>query len=144
MAKDCEDYAALIDSLPTCVTGGLAIPWFEDLAKLYTAVVGIKITAAGIRRIAERIVDQRRAYNIRLCLSRKDDTLPKRFLEEPAPDGPSKGHVVDLKTMLEEYYQQRGYDVKTGLIPRARLEKLGLKYVADELDEMDKLPMKGK
>jgi aldehyde:ferredoxin oxidoreductase len=26
------------------------------------------------------------------------------------PDGPAKGQVVDLATMLEEYYEYRGWD----------------------------------
>jgi len=139
MAKDCEDYTALIDSLGIC-TSTMQLLWFNDLAELYTAVVGIKVDSIGIQRIAERIVDQRRAYNIRLGLSRKEDTLPKRFLKDPAPAGPCKGEVVNLKPMLDDYYRHRGYDIKTGLIPRARLEKLNLKYVADELEKMGKLP----
>jgi aldehyde:ferredoxin oxidoreductase len=77
-------------------------------------------------------------------LSKKDDTLPDRFLKEPIPDGPCKGQTVDLETMLNEYYQVRGWDTKTGLIPRRKLEELGLKNVADELERMGKLPPKKK
>jgi aldehyde:ferredoxin oxidoreductase len=139
MAKDCEDFTTLIDSLGIC-TSTFQLLWFKDLAELYTAVVGIKVNSKSIQMIAERIADHKRAYNIKLCFSRKNDNLPERFLKEAAPDGPCKGQVVELKPMLEEYYRQRGYDVETGFIPRARLEKLGLKYVAAELGKMSKLP----
>jgi aldehyde:ferredoxin oxidoreductase len=46
--------------------------------------------------------------------------------------------------MLNEYYQVRGWDTKTGLIPRRKLEELGLRNVADELERMGKLPPKKK
>jgi aldehyde:ferredoxin oxidoreductase len=49
------------------------------------------------------------------------------------PEGPAKGHVVELKPMLEEYYQLRGW-VK-GRPTRATLEKLGLKWLADRLEQ---------
>ena len=62
------------------------------------------------------------------------------FLKEPAPVGLCKGEVVDLNLMLDEYYTSRGYDLQTGLVPRSRLEDLGLKYIADELEKMKKLP----
>jgi aldehyde:ferredoxin oxidoreductase len=42
--------------------------------------------------------------------------------------------------MLSEYYKERGWDLKTGLIPRKKLEALGLKSVADELEKIGKLP----
>ena len=32
------------------------------------------------------------------------------MLKEPMPEGPAKGEVVDLATMLEEYYEHRGWD----------------------------------
>jgi aldehyde:ferredoxin oxidoreductase len=141
MAKDCEDIAALLNSLGICGPPMVREIWFNDLAELFTMVVGIKIDAASIQRTAERIVDHRRAYNIRLGLSRKDDNLPEHFLKDPAPVGLCKGEVVDLNLQLNEYYTSRGYDLKTGLISRSRLEKLGLKYVADELDQLKKLPL---
>ncbi|MEM3521646.1 MAG: aldehyde ferredoxin oxidoreductase C-terminal domain-containing protein, partial [Candidatus Bathyarchaeia archaeon] len=55
---------------------------------------------------------------------------------------PSKGHYCAewLDQMLDEYYESREWDVKTGLPTREKLKKLGLKYVADELEKMGKLP----
>ena len=42
--------------------------------------------------------------------------------------------------MLGEYYDLNGWDKKTGIPTRARLEALGLKDIADELEQMGKLP----
>ncbi len=134
---------AIIDSLPICVGGGAFWPpvmWWEEFAEVYTSVTGIKVAPNDLKKTAERIVNLRRAYNVRLGLTRSDDFLPERFLKEPAPDGPCKGQVVDIKTLVDDYYKERGWDLKTGLIPIKKLEELGLKKVADEFQRIGKLP----
>ena len=138
LVKDVEDLYAIVDSLITCKYGTMWPPifYFDDYAELLPALTGIKEfgSVKGLRIIAERIVNMKRAYNARLGLDRKDDTLPDRMLKDPMPDGPAKGKVVDLKPMLDEYYRERGWDVRTGLQKRNTLERLGLKDVADELE----------
>lgn len=54
-----------------------------------------------------------------------EDTLPKRLLEEPIPDGPSKGWVTKLDEMLPKYYKARGWD-ENGLPTEKKLKELGL------------------
>ena len=58
-------------------------------------------------------------------MSGKDDTLPKRILEEPIPSGPAKGEVNRLGEMLPEYYKLRGW-TDDGLITPEKLKELGL------------------
>ena len=58
-------------------------------------------------------------------MSAKDDTLPKRMLTEPMPDGPGKGQVVRLDEMLPEYYKLRGWSVK-GVPSSKKLSELGI------------------
>jgi aldehyde:ferredoxin oxidoreductase len=38
--------------------------------------------------------------------------------------------------MLDDYYEARGWDKETGLPTRAKLESLGLKEIADELESI--------
>jgi aldehyde:ferredoxin oxidoreductase len=71
--------------------------------------------------------------------SRKDDTVPERFLKQPAERG-SVNSIVPIEVMLDDYYKARGWDVKTGNPTRKTLERLGLKDVADELLKLGKLP----
>ena len=88
MVKVCEDFSAVVSSLGLCLTGGYAYPpifYFKDLAEAFSACTGMEVTAKSLRTTGERIVNLQRAYNIREGLSRKDDTLPRRFLEEPSP-----------------------------------------------------------
>jgi len=38
-------------------------------------------------------------------VTKADDTLPDRFLTQPLAEGPTRGSVVDLPRMLDEYYR---------------------------------------
>ncbi len=143
LVKDMEDLYAIVDALITCKYGTMWPPIFylDDYSKLLPAVTGIEEFARieEVRAAAERIVNLKRAFNARLGLDRKDDTLPDRFLKEPMPRGPGKGKVVDLKPMLDEYYRERGWDVRTGLQKQDTLERLGLADVAEDLAGHGKL-----
>lgn len=74
----------------------------------------------------ERIWNLERQFNLAAGLTAKDDTLPKRILEEPAPSGVAKGLVSGLKVMLPEYYQLRGWG-EDGVPTGETLSRLGLK-----------------
>jgi aldehyde:ferredoxin oxidoreductase len=65
-------------------------------------------------------------FNARLGITRKDDCLPDRLTKEKAPLGPSAGQVVEIDMMLDEYYTERGWDLKTGLPLKETLKRLGL------------------
>jgi len=92
-----------------------------------------------LRLAGERIWNLERSFNIREGFTRADDRLPARFLEETHPEGPLAGSTVELEAMLDEYYDVRGWDKKTGGPTRAKLEQLGLKDSADELARCGKL-----
>lgn len=65
--------------------------------------------------------------------------MPRRFLEEPAPAGPAKGHVVELVPLLREYYELRGWDFETGYPTREALTEVGLDDIVDYLAKIGKL-----
>lgn len=105
-------------------------------ADLINAVAGMELSRQDLFMVAERIWNLERAFNVREGKSRAEDTLPRRFLEEPIPEGPSQGMVSspeELGEMLEEYYRLRGWDAATGIPSRAKLEALSLGWVADAI-----------
>ncbi len=73
----------------------------------------------------ERIWNLERLYNLKAGLTHKDDTLPKRLLEEPIKTGPNAGKVHRLSELLPDYYKLRGWDDK-GVPTSAKLKELGL------------------
>jgi aldehyde:ferredoxin oxidoreductase len=94
--------------------------------------MGIDYTAEDFRRTGERIYNLERVYNIREGATRNDDTLPPRLLKDPLPEGPAQGQVVNLDTMLDSYYEFRGWD-KEGKPTKERLTELGLDWAIDQI-----------
>jgi len=141
MVKECEDFMVVVESVGVCKYGTQIPPvfYYEDIARALQTTTGMKVSEKELRLIGQRIVNLNRAFNAREGISRKDDTLPDRLTNEPAPKGPAKGHVVELSKMLEEYYEFRGWDKKTGLPLRSTLRKLGLNDVAEDLAKTGKL-----
>ncbi len=136
-----EDLRAAQNCLELCIfvvrCGTAMLP--KTQAAILRAVTGMKLDEAGLMRVGERINNLERAFNVREGLSRKDDTLPERYLKEPLPDGEAKGRVVNLEPMLDEYYELRGWEKETGYPRKGKLLELGLGDVASELEAMGRL-----
>ncbi len=60
----------------------------------------------------ERIWNLEKLFNLREGFTRQDDDLPERLKKEPLTKGHSKGKAVNLQSMLDEYYNIRGWDEK--------------------------------
>jgi len=75
-------------------------------------------------KIGEKIYNLERLIMNKYGFDGKDDTLPERLLKEPMPEGPSKGQVVELDKMLEEYYKLRGW--VNGKPTPEKLKELGI------------------
>jgi aldehyde:ferredoxin oxidoreductase len=111
----------------------------QNTANLMEAVTGLQYAPEEIQKVGERMNNLARAFNAREGFTRNDDTLPERLMTEPLKAGASKGQLIspdDLNQMLDEYYTDRGWDLKTGAPSREKLKELGLGYVADELSKM--------
>lgn len=126
LAKEVQDWFCMIDSSGMCnFMFFLGVDEDQCRALLETAT-GIDLGGyKGFMRTGERIFNQERLFNFKAGLTGKDDTLPKRMLEEPMPDGPAKGMVVHLSEMLPEYYKLRGWDTN-GVPTQEKLKELGL------------------
>lgn len=132
-----ENYNAVLDSLGLCKLV-YKVGWVhpKDLAPAIEAATGVPFDFAKMMECGERICNIEKAFNSRLGLTRREDTVPVRFLEEPVSSGPRKGDHLGavLPKMLDEYYIARGWNKETGLPTRSKLESLGLKSVADDLE----------
>jgi aldehyde:ferredoxin oxidoreductase len=140
IAKIQGDLWSMCNSLIVCVFdiypgGGIE---HTTLLGILNAATGWNMTIEEYMQAGERAINLTRAFNAREGLSRKDDTLPKRMME-PLPDGAFAGKPFGqdiLDTMLDSYYELRGWNKKTGLPTRERLQAIGLEHVANELESM--------
>ncbi len=133
VVKDLEDALTVFDCAGTCKFMGMALA-AEDWVDMIANCVGWEFSVSDFRRVGERVYNLARAFNVREGATRLDDTLPKRLLEEPLPEGASEGHMVRrLDESLDVYYSLRGWDKKTGKPTPEKLKELNLDYVINQI-----------
>lgn len=109
----------------------------QRIAEYLSAVAGHTFTVEQLQRVADRAETLARLINYREGFRRKDDTLPERFLTEPTPDGPGAGKTFTremLNTMLDEYYELRGWD-NDGRPKKETLDRLGIEPSLQESEK---------
>ncbi len=105
---DFEERLTLHDVLIVCRFYRDMYMW-DELGEIIRLTTGMDLDKDGLKRLASRVIDLTRRFNLREGLTKADDTLPKRFFEEPL--GP-EGKVLrreDFEKMLADYYRLRGW-----------------------------------
>ncbi len=123
LTKIFQDFTSLVNSSVNCLFLTFALG-LDEYAEMIGPVTGWDVTADELLETGERITNLERMLINKLGFTGKDDTLPKRLLEEPMPEGPSEGQTVDLETMKKEYYELRGWH--DGVPSHEKIEQLGL------------------
>jgi aldehyde:ferredoxin oxidoreductase len=98
------------------------------MGKLLGAIVGA-IPDGNPIQIGERVYNLEKLFNYREGFTREDDVVPDRFFEEPLTVGEKKGAVLtraQFKTMMDDFYTQRGWDPITSEPKAEKLKSLGL------------------
>ncbi len=133
LLKDREDWIAVMDSLVLCRFCRAVLNW-DKTRKMINYVTGFNLSDKEVKLIGERIVNLSRLFNVGAGIRRKDDYPAKRFMTEPLPDGPSKGHIIDrdkYDKMLDRYYEIRGWD-KEGIPKKEKLKELNIEELKEE------------
>ena len=94
--------------------------WHAVVGKRYIPYLGMR----GFYKAGERAHVLERYMNTREGIAKKDDTLPRRLLDEGRACD-HEGKTVPLDSMLKTYYRLRGYD-ENGIPREKTLEKLGI------------------
>ncbi len=132
VVKDFEDAFGIFDAIGGCKFMGMVLT-SQDWASLIEKLLGYEFTAEDFAKTGERLYNLARVYCVREGITRADDTLPARLLEDPMPEGPAKGHVVYLDPLLDAYYEYRGWDKETGKPTKEKLKELGLEWTIKEI-----------
>jgi len=146
-----ENFVTIGDLLGLCKFAYYRSATFDYLRKkgvelatrFYNACNGTKLSEEEMLQAGERAFNIEKAFNAREGAGREKDLIPERFFKEAlAGGGPSYGAVVDrgkFDLILDEYYEARGWNERTGLQKRKTLEKLGLKDIAEDLAKRGRL-----
>jgi len=101
----------------------------KDYADMLTGLTGWDIDGWELLEIGERVINLQKLFNQREGFDRGDDMIHPRMGKIPA-FGKYKDQkdcaIYDYIAMLDEYYQERGWDKETGQPLPNRLKKLGL------------------
>lgn len=122
-------------------------------AQFYSAVTGEAWTRADVDLASERVSNMLRvmtaiSYNIHLGSKnlRKDHDEITKWVFDKDPDfrpfeqGTDKLDRADMEIAKDMFYEEMGWDKATGIPTRKTLERLGLGYMADDLEKRGLLP----
>jgi len=123
---------AVCDALGFCrfltVFSSPHAPQYQQFSKLIALSTGLSFTPKDLRTIGERIYTLERMMLIKDGFSRQDDTLPKRYFNEPISEGPAQGQVIlrkEFNKILDKYYRLHGWD-ENGVPKKNTLKRLGI------------------
>ena len=111
--------------------GVCRLPWIElglnelHYERFYNCVTGGSLSLDELLELSNDVYDLTRLANVRLGMSRRDDSLPYKVRTNPPLTGPNAGKVInqeDFQRLLTLYYQKRGWD-ENGVPPAGLAEK---------------------
>ena len=125
LAAKTQNIMGLFDSLKLCkfsMFGGLKM---TPILAWYNMVTGNSATMDEFLKAGERIFNLKRMYNVRCGISRKDDTLPSRFLTLKHEGEGLTPNLPPLGELLSDYYKYRGWN-EEGIPTPEKLKDLEL------------------
>jgi aldehyde:ferredoxin oxidoreductase len=119
----------LEDSLGIC---RLCTPNLALTLECINAVTGWDWTVEDAKTMGLRIVNLMRMFNFRHGLNKEMEAPSVRYSSTPV-DGPAEGHGIreHWDAIRDNYYEQMGWDVATGMPTRETLAKFDLEFVLD-------------
>lgn len=99
---------------------------YEHMAELIYCASGWRYSKADLEAVGRRVIDIERLFNVNHGLTKADDTLPKRYFDDPGKLKVAKGHHIDrgeFAKALNRYYKLRGWD-NNGNVKNSRIKEL--------------------
>lgn len=144
LTKHTEDGEGVYWALGVCILWVIPdqIYRLETLADLYAAATGIDTNARELKLYGERIWNLGKLLNVREGFTKADDVLPglwARAIDEQESTNTPEIRLKDyfgvpitrdsFEKMLDDYYEEHGWDVSSGLPTEEKLAKLGLEDI---------------
>lgn len=121
-----QDLMTLADSLLICKISLIFGLKISELIEALNYITGWDVNLKEFMRAGERIFNLKRLFNTWCGISREDDNLPNRLLNEPKKSGSAANSIPDLRKQLDEYYAFRKWD-SNGIPKKEKIKELGLK-----------------
>ena len=122
----------------------------NDIAELYSAATGQEMSALGMVECGERINNVAKMINVREGFRRVDDAIPEvwfRPMESPEGTIEMQDYYQtktlskqDTDRILDDYYEERGWNPETGTPTSERLDALDLGFLTAEAQGVTQHP----
>ena len=125
-----QDYMNVLNALGLCkfLLAGRIGPTI--VSEWVNKVTGWDLDKQELLQIGQRLHNLKRLYNVKLGISKKDDTVPPRLIHLARTGGLAEGVLPDLDRMLVEYYQIRQWD-KEGIPSKDKIRELELATIEE-------------
>jgi aldehyde:ferredoxin oxidoreductase len=138
-----DTHQKLVASMEVCNAAGLCMFGYlsypiQAIPEQLMAVTGWDFDMEEMYRVGMRIYTMRHAFNLREGINPLTRNVPGRLVgDPPLAEGNIRGVTVDYKTMIKEFLELAGWDLRT-TIPSARsLRELGMEFLIDDMDSLD-------
>ena len=125
MVAKMQNLMSLCDALGVCKFSLLFGVRPLHLVDWLNNITGWNLDLDSFMETGERLYNLKRLFNVRLGISRKDDTLPLRLLTHRRGEGGTARELPNLGVMLSDYYEYRGWS-EEGIPTHEKLSELGL------------------
>ncbi len=127
-------YMQLVNCSGLCLFGALtsSLP----VAEYLNALTGWDLSNDEYLKIGERILNLRKAFNVREGVKIEQCKLPDRALGlPPLSKGPLKGITVDIDRLQKEFFETLGWNPLTGGPTKEKIDELGIKMSAAKCED---------
>lgn len=136
-----ENSAELKDTVMCCDFQAPDLYWTSMEAEMLSAATGDQWTEEMTNALAERSMLLFRANLMRHSGRCREQEVNETFRIVQIPDANEQTvSWEDYNSLVDLYYDERGWDKKTGWPTRETWEKYGLGDIANEMEQLNKLP----
>lgn len=146
LAKHNQEFYSVLCCLGICSKAPIRpLYTMEDCADLYSSLKGIEVGPAELKNAAERVWNLYKMINVREGFDRKDDLFPPKWFTPMKGEEGQKGimdyfgtrqlTVQDLQSLLDDYYDECGWDRRRGIPEEQKLKELGLIHALEDIRE---------
>jgi aldehyde:ferredoxin oxidoreductase len=132
-----EDWMRVKNALGFCsVYTFFGIMSGKEMAEVYSAATGVKMSGYDLMKAGERISNLAKQLNAKEGFSREDDQVPEIWLKPmDTPEGRIEMQDYfktktmtreDIDRILDDYYEERGWDKKKGIPTKKKMIELGI------------------
>jgi aldehyde:ferredoxin oxidoreductase len=142
LLKHSQEFYTVLSCLGICSKAPIGLLYsLNDCAELYSSLKGIEISPSEMKTAGERIWNHYKLMNVKAGFRRREDAFPEKWLtpmvgekgERPLMDyfETRRLNAEDLQNLLDDYYDECGWNKEDGTPTNAKLSELGLQSAGD-------------